>query len=442
MRRLLIPLLFCATLSASVFTADCQDVWTMRRCIDYALDNNLQIRMQGITRETADATLEQSRAAVYPTLNFSSGISSQFQNAQTYNDYMESQSGASFSGNMGLNSGVSLYQGGKLRKTIEQNEIKSKSAAADEQQQMMDVEISVAQAFLQTFYDAENVKICSTLLSLDSLQLARGEALLSAGSISKADLAQLRSQYASDRYQAVNAENSRSLSLLNLKQLLELDMNQPFELSYPEIDETQVFALIPSKDEIYQFAVDSMPQMVSAELNVRSSSLGIDIAKAAGLPSISLNAGLSTGAYSANKTALLQQLGDKLSESVGLNLSIPIINGKQVKTSVKRAQLQYDNALLQQESTRKQLVNTIETLYNEAESARLKYDASKEQLSAAEASYELVLNQFTIGAKNVVELTNEKNNYVSALSQQVQAKCQAVLAAKVLGRYMNIPIEL
>ena len=182
--------------------------------------------------------------------------------------------------------------------------------------------------------------------------------------------------------------------------------------------------------------------MKSAALGVDASEIAVKVAKGSYAPSISLNAGISTGWNSATGTTYFDQLGNKLGESLGLSLSLPIFNGKQTKTNVKRAELQYASQQLQFESSKKQLLSTLESLRNDAVSAQQRYFSSQEQLKAAEESFGLVSEQFEAGIKNTVELLTEKNNYVSALSQLLQAKYQAVLAAKVLGRYMEIPIDL
>ncbi len=166
------------------------------------------------------------------------------------------------------------------------------------------------------------------------------------------------------------------------------------------------------------------------------------IARGSYLPSLSLSAGLSTGWNSGTGTTYFDQLGNKLGESLGLSLSLPIFNGKQVRTNVRRAVLQMESARLQDESNRKQLLATLESLHNDAVAAQQRYYASKAQLEAAAESFRLVTEQFEAGIKNTVELLTEKNNYISALSQQLQAKYQAVLAGKLLARYMNQPIDL
>ena len=417
-------------------------VWDLAGCIAYALENNISIKMQDLNLQSAEATLEQSKAALFPTLNASAGGTAMFQKTPTYNDYMEASNNGTISGNLGLNSGVTLYQGGRLRNTIKQSEISLQSAAQQKEQTLLETEISVTQAYIQILYDRENLEVCRTNEQLDKELLERGDALLAAGSISKADHAQLKSQYASDKYNTVNAENTFNTDMLKLRQLLELGLDDEFEPVFPEIGDEQIHELLPPLAEIYADALETLPQMRNSELEVENAEIAVNIAKAGQIPSLSLNAGLSTGMYSGTGTSALQQMGDKLSESVGLNLSIPIFNGKQNVTNVKKARIQHSNAVLQEQSTKKEILSSIQNLYNDAVAARQKYEASKEKLTAGEQSYELVKAQFTAGVKNVVDLNTEKANYISALSGQLQAKYQALLAAKILKRYTGTPIEL
>ena len=417
-------------------------VWDLEGCIGYALENNISIKMQDLNLQSAEASLEQTKAAKLPTLNMSAGGTAMFQNIPTYNDYMEASDNGTLSGNLGLSSGVVLYQGGKLRKTVEQSELGVESAGQQKEQALLETEVSVTQAYIQILYDKENLEVCRTNEQLDKELLERGDALLSAGSISMADHAQLKSQYASDKYNTVAAENTLNADLLKLRQLLELGLDDEFDPVFPEVGDEQVYEMLPDLAQIYAEALETLPQMRSSSLEVESSELDVEIAKAGALPSLSLNAGLSTGMYSSTETSAIQQISDKLAESVGLSLNIPIFNGKQNVTNIKKAKIQHSNALLQEQSTKKEILSSVQNLYNDAVAARQKYEASKEKLAASEQSYELVKAQFTAGVKNVVDLNTEKASYISALSGQLQAKYQALLANKILKRYTGIPIEL
>ena len=429
-------------LSALPLRAQDTKAWTLRDCIEYALQNNIQIKTKEVSLETAEASLEQARAAQLPTLNFSSSFGANFRNVTTFNDYMEEAGHTSFSNNFGLNSGMTLYQGGRLRNTVKQQEVQRDAAELNVESAGFDIELSVTQAYLQVLYNREALELAQKNEELSQKQVDRGQELFAAGSISRVELSQLKSQQASDQYQTVSAENTLESSRLKLKQLLELGLDSDFHIDFPEIDDAVVAAQIPSLADAYDAALATLPQLRSSELGIESADLGVKIAKGAGLPSLSLSAGISTGWNSGTGTTYFDQLGNKLGESLGLNLSIPIFNGKQVKTNVRKAQLQLVNARLQDESTRKQLLADLESVRNDAISAQKRYFAAKIQQQAATESYSLVTEQFEAGIKNTVELLTEKNNLLNATSQLLQAKYQAVLAEKILARYMNNPIEL
>ena len=416
--------------------------WTLRQCIDYARENNIQVKTQEIAVETAQASLLQSKAQQYPTLSFSSSFGANFQNVSTFNEYMEASGGMSASNSFGLNSGLALYQGGRLRNAVKQQQIQLEASESDLEQQLIDIEISVTQAYLQVLYNRESLELARENELLSSSQVERGEELFKAGSISRVELSQLKSQNAGDKYQIVAAENALEASRLNLKQILELGIDSDFDVSFPELDDSVIGAAVPPLDEVYAEALATLPQVKSSSLGVESADMALKIAKGAALPTLSMNAGISTGYSSAAGVTYFDQLGNKLGESVGLNLSVPIFNNRSVKTNIRKAQLQLEQARLQETGVLKQLLATLESVRNDAISAQQRYFASKAQLEAASESYRLVSEQFNAGIKNTVELLNEKNNYINALSQQLQAKYQALLAEKHLGRYMNQPIEL
>lgn len=431
-----------AVLVSLAAAAQTEGGWSLRQCIDYALEHNIQIQTKEITLQAAEASLEQAKAQQYPTLSFSSSFGANFQNVNTFNDYLEQNSGMTFSNSFGLNSGLALYQGGRLKNTVKQQSVQRDASELDVEQSRIDLEISVAQAFLQILYNHEDLELKRQAEELSARQVERGQQLYQAGSISRVELAQLKSQHASDIYQTVAAENTLENSRLQLKQLLELGMDEDFRIQYPAIDDSVIGKPVPELAEVYAEALSTLPQVRSSELGLESADLGVKIAKGAALPSISMNAGISTGWSSGTGVTYFDQLGNKLGESVGLSLSLPIFNGKQVKTNVRKAQLQLETARLQDESTRKQLLATLESLRNDAVNAQNRYFASRTQLEAATESFRLVSEQFDAGIKNTVELLTEKNNYLNALSQQLQAKYQALLAEKLLQRYMNSPIEL
>ena len=411
--------------------------WTLQKCIEYARVHNIEVQTREVSKAVSDVELEQTRAQRFPTLNFSSSFGVSFQNATTYNDFMEETDAASYSDNFGLNTGVTLYAGGKLSKTIQQKKLDNTASGYDVEQALFDIEISVIQAYLQILYANESHKIALLAADLSRSQVERGLEMRKAGSMSKGDLAQLQSQAAGDNYQVTQTKNALSSAKLQLKQLLELDLEATFEVEFPDIDSLEVLNVIPDLASVYLTALDNLPQMKSSALSIESAQMGIEIAKASKMPTLTASASINTGTNSSAGTAYFEQLGSKISENVGLNLSIPIFSNKQVRTNITKAKLQSKSAELQDQSTRKQLLSTIESLHNDAVSAQSQYISANEQLQAAKISFEVVSEQFRAGLINTIELITGQNNYTSALSNQLQAKFQTVLAIKLLKLYQG-----
>ena len=411
--------------------------WTLQKCIEYARVHNIEVQTREVSKAVSDVELEQTRAQRFPTLNFSSSFGVSFQNATTYNDFMEQTDAASYSDNFGLNTGVTLYAGGKLSKTIQQKKLDNTASGYDVEQALFDIEISVIQAYLQILYANESYKIALLAADLSRSQVERGLEMRKAGSMSKGDLAQLQSQAAGDNYQVTQTKNALASAKLQLKQLLELDLEATFEVEFPDIDSLEVLNVIPNLASVYLAALDNLPQMKSSALSIESAQMGIEIAKASKMPTLTASASINTGTNSSAGTAYFEQLGSKISENVGLNLSIPIFSNKQVRTNITKAKLQSKSAELQDQSTRKQLLSTIESLHNDAVSAQSQYISANEQLQAAKISFEVVSEQFRAGLINTIELITGQNNYTSALSNQLQAKFQTVLAIKLLKLYQG-----
>ena len=195
-------------------------------------------------------------------------------------------------------------------------------------------------------------------------------------------------------------------------------------------------------EEVYLTALEVMPQMESGRLNIQSALAGERVAKADGLPTVTASAAIGTGNTSGTNYSFYNQLNNKLNESAGITVSVPIFNNRQARTSRAKARLETRQAELNYADAEKSLLTTVESLYQDAVSARSRYRAATDKVRSAGLSYSLVLGQFEAGMKNTVELLTEKNNYLAAQQEQIQAKYQAVLSIRLLDFYRNVPIEL
>ena len=426
------------------------DGWTLRQCIDYARANNIQVQSTQIAQESALVDLQQAQAQKTPSLSFSTtqNVIHQKKEAAGWNENGERTetgnflSDGTYRGSYALNAGVTIYNGGKLKNSLLQQRTIGKSRETEVEMARNSIEIAVTQAYLEILYANETVKTNGQTVESSEAQMNRAKALFEAGSISRSDFAQIESQYASDRYQLTVSETRLSESRLALKQLLELGIDEAFDVVFPELDSADVLVAIPSLESVYRTALTVMPEVENSRLGIESSQIGEKIALADGRPMITASASIGTGNTSGTNYAFYNQLNNQLNESAGITLSVPIFNHRQAKSSIAKARLQTRQAHLNYLDTEKQLLKTVESLYQDAVSAQSRYVAASDRVRSAELSYRLMLEQFDAGMKNTVELLTEKNNFLSAQQEQIQAKYQAVLSIRLLNFYRDQPIQL
>lgn len=412
--------------------------WDLRTCIDYALENNIQIKKQQQSVATSKINFTQSKAARLPDLN--AGLGQSFTNQKSTQGASGQEQ--SFTGNYSLQSQMVLYNGNKLNNTISQQELYVKSSELSVKESENNIELAITTAYLKILYARESVINAENILASSETTSKRAKILYESGYIAESNYAQVQSQYSNDKYSLVLANNSMSTLMLQLKQLLELGMNEDISIKFPDLNESQVLKLIPAKHDVYNTALEVMPEVENGKLNVDIAEMDLMIAKAGLLPSLSLSASAATGYNSLTTTTFPTQLGNNFYQNAGLSLNIPIFNNKQVKSGISKAKIGIETAKLSQAEIQKNLLTEVETAYLDAQSAQQRFQSASEQLKYTLISYSLVEEQFNLGMKNTVELITEKNKYLTAQQEYLQAKYTAILNYKILDFYQNKPIEL
>ena len=397
--------------------------WDLQSCIDYALQQNITIRKNRVNAESTQIDVKTAKAALFPSLSFSTSqnmVNRPYQESSrtiSGSEVIETTSKTSYNGNYGLNASWTIYNGSKRLNTIKQEKLNNQAANLDVETSENSIQESIAQIYIQILYAAESVKVNENTLQVSIAQRDRGQELLNAGSIAKSDLAQLEAQVSTDRYQLVTAQATLQDYKLQLKQLLELDGE-------------------------YMSALTLRPEIEASKLSVEASELGIDIAKAGYLPTISLSAGIGTNHTSGSDFTFGEQVKNGWNNSIGVSVSVPIFNNRQTKSAVQKAKLQRETSLLSLLDEQKTLYKTIEGLCLDANSAQQRYAAANEKLRSTQISYDLISEQFNLGMKNTVELLTEKNNLLQAQQEQLQAKYMAILNTQLLKFYQGDKLAL
>ena len=450
MKQVSLIILSCLLLLPAGMKAedDMPKQWTLRNCIDYALEHNITIRRNRINVESTQEDVKTAKADFLPSLsgNISQRIVNRPNSASgtiiSGDNITTSESKTSYNGSYGIDANWTVYNGSKRVNTLKQQQLNSRIAELTVDESENSIEENITQLYVQILYSAEAVKVNESTLEVSRKEFERGQELFNAGSIASSDLAQLEAQVSNDNYQLVTSQTTLQNYKLQLKQLLELDGDFEMDLFLPPLDDSSVLIPLPTKDDVYQTALNLRPEIESSKLNIEASDMNIKISRAGYIPSLSLSAGIGTTNANGNDFSFSEQVKQNWNNSIGLTLSIPIFDKRQTKSAVNKAKLQRQTSELDLMDNQKTLYKTIESLWLSANSAQQQYVAATQKLKSTQASYALVSEQFSLGMKNTVELLTEKNNLLSAQQETLQAKYTAILNAGLLRFYQGEQIDL
>ena len=440
--------LLSAALSAYAQETSGGKEWTLQDCIDYALEKNIQLQQNKISLQESEIDIKDARASLFPSLSFSTGHNlvnrpyQQQSNTVSGTEIITSNENNTYNGSYSLNTQWTLWNGGKRLNNLKQQKTNRDIAQLTVSETENTLQEQIAQLFIQILYADESIQINKGTLEVSEATYRRGQELFEAGSLSKADLAQLEAQVSDDKYQLVTAESTLRDYKLQLKQLLELDGSEEFNLVLPKLDDEDILKMLPSQTDIYQTALAIRPEIQSSRLSIENAKLSISSAKSGYYPTISLTASSSSMTNSASTNNWAQQMKYGWNNMIGISLSIPIFDNRQNKSNVQKARLEYNTSQLDLINKQKELYSTIEGLWLDALNAQQQYAAAETKVKSSQTSFDMVSEQFNLGMKNTVELLTEKNNLLSAKQQRVQAKYMAILNRTLLNFYAGNEIEL
>ena len=452
-----------------------QKVWTLNDCIAWAWKNNVVLNQQKLTSDITKVNYEQAKANRLPNLNFTDAETFNFGNTYLSGGSEEVKQNTS-SNYPSLTSSVVLFGGGKYFNLIKENKLNFEASQLDVATQKNNLALSVTAAYVQVLYEYDAITTAQREIDADSVQVVRTAKYVEVGQSPEDSLYQIQAQLAATRAAKVGAENQLALANLQLEQLMELPVTKGFAVTRPA-DELTVADIAISAEDIYLLAEHTFPEIQSAALKTRAYETDVAVTRAALMPTLSLNAGLSTEYYSAlsriNTQTIYQnqaigylqnnpseivmgpvpvssvnsqhypfftQFGNNFSQLISLNLSVPIFNNYKARNNIKLARLAVENTRLNEQAVKNTLRKNVEQAYTDQLAAGKNFAATKEQLMAETRAYNDMQVKLRVGLASVTNYLIEENNYYKAVLANLQAKYEYLFKTKVLAFYTGTPL--
>ncbi len=429
-------------------TISAQNTWSLRKCIDYALENNIQIKQQQINTQNYENQVSQAISNQLPNLNAQFSNNYSFGRTLTYpgNTYVNTNS-TSLSGGLGAN--FTIFNGFTLRNEVKRRQLDFQATLKDFQKAKDDIMLNIAGAYLEILFAEEVVTVSQAQIEVTKQQINRTQQLVDAGSLARGSLLEIQAQQAREELQLVNDQNSVQLAYLTLFQLLDLPITESFKIEKPVLPEINANITMYNSLDVFNNAMNARPEIQAAQLRVKSAESQLEIAKGNRYPTLTFGANYyntynhynSTDVFGTN-VPFKDQFKSNGRSSAGFTLNIPIFNQFQVKNAISNANLQINNYKYQLQSASNVLRKEIEQAYTNALAALNRYNSTQKAVVSMEEAFRYVEEKFNVGMVNSVEYNQSKNDLTAAKSQLLQAKYEYIFRTKILDFYNGMPIEL
>ncbi len=406
---------------AAFFASAQQQAWTLQQCVDTALANNRNVKQKELTRKVNEIAYQQARYDLLPNLSGSASQSWSFGRSQISDGTYQNLNVSNTS--FGLSSGITLFDGLKMKYNIDARMAELKISEAGLEKIRQDIILNVSTGFLQVLLNKELLQISVDQLKLTESRIEQQKSLVKNGKLAEGEMYELLAQQSKEELSRTQAENALQLSLLDLAQILELPDYEQLDVVIPADLMSNELELL-NAESVYKSALMSRPEVKSAEYQLQSSEKNVQIAKSAYFPTLSFGANVGGGYYNSVSTPV--------STTVGFNLSVPIFNKMGTRSQVQTAQLYAESNRLNVDNTKIELRKTIQQAYFNAVAASAKWSSAQKSEQASQEAYRFATQKYEGGRATVYELYQAKNNLSQAQSQVIQSKYEYVFRLKIL----------
>ena len=459
----------------SAATVNAQESWDLQKCVDYALENNLDVRQAEYSVQNASTDVMQSKYQFLPSVNASGYYGYNFGQAiDPFTNQFAQNTVAT--GNFNLSANMVLFGGLQNLNRLTQSQYSEQSSEYAYKNVQYLTSLAVTTSFLQILFNEETLEVATQQLETTSKQIERTKKLVDAGSAPQGALYDIEAQYAREELAQVNADNQVVLSYLSLKQLLRLPGNYDMEIVIPQELDSASLALPTSLGMVIQTAYDTYPSIKSNEYALLSAEQQVKISNSTMIPRLSISGSLGTG-YSGNSREVTSttitgtspigfvesslepvvtpsytqefrtkgfsdQVTDNFNQSLGLSLSIPIFNKMSNRANVNKAKVNYSIQETALEKEKQKVRQDIEKAYADALAAYKSFKSTEKGLTSLNEAFNYAQKRFDVGMINAVDYNVAKTNLFRAESDLVKAKFDYIFRMKILDFYQGKSLVL
>jgi outer membrane protein len=423
-----------------------QELWTLEKCVNYAHQNNIQIKQSELNTKYQENNLKGAKSSRLPNMNGQISQNQNFGRSLTYdNTYVNVNSGQT---DFGLGTQMTVYQGMQISNSIKKTELDLKASIEDLSKAKDDISLNIASTFLEILFAKELVKVSEEQIGITKQQLQQSQEKVNAGSLAKGALLDIEAQLAREELNLVDARSQLQLAKLKLAQMLELVYSESFDVQIPSLPEVGAQASVIAAQDIYLTALKQRPEVRASEYRLQSTEYQLKMAMGAYYPTLTFYANyynLYNNQYKdANRDPITfgNQLSNNARKGLGLQMNIPIFNRLQSKVQVDNAKIQMLNTKLELEGTKKVLRQEIETAQTTAFTSFNRFKSSEKAVVSLQEAFRYSEEKFNVGMVNAVEYNTAKTRLLKASSDLLRAKYEFIFRSKILDFYKGIPITL
>lgn len=426
-----------------------QHKWTLQDCINYATDHSIEILKSKAQTDIATENVKRQKANWLPTLSANSSQS------LTYRPFQEGATGfvngnamsssskkTSYNGSYGINAYWTVFNGNQTNNNIKIAKLQSEESKLKTLTSINTIKEQIVQLYINIMYTREALEVNKELLKQDSVLYKRGQELLSQGQIAKYELLELQAAVANGKYDIVNSATQIDQYLLQLKQLMSLPSEEYFDIANITLDDAHTLAAVPETQSVYSSALKQRPEIKAADLSIKEAELNYKVAKAGFLPTISLSAGFGDNHSSGSNKDWFEQMKRNLDGSIGVTISVPILDGRSNKTNTRKARIEQTIATLDKEDASRDLYYSIANYRLNAYNNQQKYIAGTEKLNYNQENYNAIYTKAQIGTMNIVETLNARTSLLNAKQDVLQSKYLTAYNRSMLNFYANNQLDL